>query len=116
MQKRYIVALVVGVVSVISAVVPSLASGETLANARDATAIYTDPPAALAGGYSLLTDAAGLACIDMPGQGAMGVHYVNGTLIQSGALDPARPQALVYEVRPNGGLQLAAVEYVVFQS
>jgi hypothetical protein len=116
MKARYIVALIMGLGAIITAVVPSLASGDTLANARDATAIYTDPSAALAGGYTLLTDAAGLACIDMPGQGAMGVHYVNGTLIQSGALDPARPQALVYEVQPSGRVQLVAVEYVVFQA
>jgi len=116
MHKRYIAAFVVGMLAVMAAVVPSLASGETLANARDATAIYTDPSAALAGGYTLLTDAAGLACIDMPGQGAMGVHYVNGALIQGGTLDPARPQALVYQVQRNGQVQLVAVEYVVFQS
>jgi hypothetical protein len=45
----------------------------------------------------------------------MGVHLVKGALVQSGNLDPARPQALVYE-HANGKLQLAAVEYVVFQS
>jgi hypothetical protein len=92
------------------------AGGETLANAHDATAAYTAPQAALAGGYDLLTDAAGIACIDMPGEGAMGVHYVKSSLVQSGTLDPARPQALVYEVRPEGQMQLVALEYVVIQS
>jgi hypothetical protein len=116
MHLRYVVSLAVGMLAVLFAVIPSLASGETLANARDATAIYTDPTTAIAGGYTLLTDAAGLACIDMPGQGAMGVHYVNGTLVQSGTLDPARPQALVYDVQANGEVKLAALEYVVFQS
>jgi hypothetical protein len=87
-----------------------------LANARDATAIYNEPTAALAAGYELLTDAAGMACIEMSGMGAMGVHYVKGALVQSGVLDAARPQALVYEVQPNGQQHLVAVEYVVFQS
>lgn len=91
-------------------------SGDTLTNARDATVAFADPAAALAAGYDLLTDAAGIACIDMPGQGGMGVHYVKGTLVQSGKLDPARPQALVYEVQEDSHLRLVALEYVVFQS
>src|SRR5579859_3473049 len=91
-------------------------SGNSLANARDATAAYVDPAAAIAGGYELLTDAADMACIDMPGMGGMGVHYVKGSLVQAGTIDPARPQALVYEVQSDGRLRLAALEYVVFQS
>ena len=46
------------------------------------------PPAA---GYGLLVDAAGIACIDMPGMGAMGVHYVNGSLVGDAVLDPLTP-------------------------
>lgn len=46
------------------------------------------PPAA---GYGLLVDAAGIACIDMPGMGAMGVHYVNGSLVGDAILDPLTP-------------------------
>jgi hypothetical protein len=91
-------------------------TGETVANARDATAGFTDPAVALAAGYDLLTDAADLACIDQPGAGAMGIHYVKGALVQAGTIDAARPQALVYERTPEGHLQLAAVEYVVLQA
>jgi hypothetical protein len=94
----------------------SAAGGDTPANARDATAAYNDQASAQAAGYELLTDAAGIACIDQPGVGGMGVHYVKGSLVQSGALDPARPQALVYEVQPDGRLRLVALEYVVFQA
>jgi hypothetical protein len=36
--------------------------------------------------------------------------------MQSGTLDPARPQALVYQRSSDGRLQLGAVEYVVFQA
>jgi hypothetical protein len=117
MSFKHATSLLIAVFALLATTVPSSAAGgDTLANARDATAIYANPTSALAGGYGLLTDAAGIACIDMPGQGAMGVHYVNSTLIQSGALDPARPQALVYEVQANGEVRLAAIEYVVFQS
>jgi hypothetical protein len=90
--------------------------GESVTNARDATAAFNDPAAALAAGYDLLTDAADLACIDQPGAGTMGIHYVKGSLVQAGTIDVARPQALVYERTPEGQLQLAAVEYVVLQA
>ena len=120
MQLRYAISVVVAGLAMLAAVLPSAAmgnngGGETVANARDATAAFNDPAAAYANGYDLLTDSADLACIDMPMEGAMGVHLVKGALVQSGKLDPARPQALVYE-SSNGQLKLAAVEYVVFKS
>src|SRR3989442_4973630 len=52
----------------------------------------------------------------MPGMGAMGIHYVNGSLVGDGAVDAATPEALVYEPEKNGQLRLVALEYVVFQS
>ena len=117
MRIRSLAATLVAMLALLATALPSAAaSGDTLANARNATAIFNDPAAAAAAGYELLTDAADLACIDQPGTGAMGVHYVKGALVQSGTLDAARPQALVYEVEPNGQLKLGAVEYVVFQS
>src|SRR2546430_16196793 len=48
------------------------------------------------------------SCIEQPGTGAMGVHFVKGSLIQAGTVDAARPQALVYDPQPNGQLRLAA--------
>ena len=61
-------------------------------------------------------DAQDFACIDMPGMGGMGVHYVKSALVQSGTIDAARPQALVYGLDPNGRLQLVVLEYLVLQS
>ena len=116
MRLKYATAFVGAMLLVVFTALPSAASGDTLANARSATAIFTDATAALAAGYTLLTDVSDIACIDQPGLGAMGVHYANGPLIQSGTLDAARPQALVYEVQPSGRVQLGALEYVVFQS
>jgi hypothetical protein len=83
---------------------------------RDARVGFNDPAAALAAGYDLLTDAADIACIDQPGSGAMGIHYVKSSLVQAGTIDAARPQALVYQRTQQGRLQLAAVEYVVLQA
>lgn len=83
---------------------------------RVATGRYFDLPTARADGYALLKDSAGIACIDSPGVGAMGVHYANGTLLEAGVIDMAHPQALVYAPQPDGTLRLSGVEYVVLQS
>ena len=119
-MSRKLLSAAVAALSIAAVLLPNAAAagptGETVANARDATAVFNDPAAALAGGYDLLTDAADLACIDQPGAGAMGIHYVKGALVQAGTIDAARPQALVYERTPDGRLQLAAVEYVVLQT
>lgn len=117
---RILIPLAAAALSFLIATLPTLAessvSSDALSNAHDATAAYTDPGAALASGYELLTDANDIACIDMPGQGGMGVHYVKGALVQSGTIDAARPQALVYEVGSNSRLRLVALEYVVLQA
>ena len=119
-MTRTLFSAAVAALSIAAVLLPTAAAsgppGETVANARDATAGFSDPAAALAAGYDLLTDAADLACIDQPGAGAMGIHYVKGALVQAGTIDAARPQALVYERTPDGRLQLAAVEYAVLQA
>jgi hypothetical protein len=47
--------------------------------------------------------------------GAIGVHYVKGDLVKDPAIDAKEPEALVYPPDGHGGLQLAALEYVVIQ-
>jgi hypothetical protein len=83
--------------------------------ARKATKKFRKIAVARAAGYGLLTDAAGIACIDNPGVGGMGVHYVKGALVGDGKVRATKPEALVYEPRPNGRMRLVALEYVVFQ-
>jgi hypothetical protein len=87
-----------------------------LGAARAATARYHQIAVAEAAGYGLLTDAAGIACIDNPGVGGMGIHYANGTLVGNDSVKATTPEVLVYEPQPNGRLRLVALEYVVFQS
>ena len=82
---------------------------------RDATAPYRDPAAAGPAHYERFLDAKGIACIDMPGEGAMGVHYANQALVGDGVIDPAAPEALVYEPGTDGDGRLAAVEYIAVQ-
>jgi hypothetical protein len=84
-----------------------------LAAVRAATASFRDVDDAIEAGYARFVDAKGVACIDSP-YGAMGIHYVKGSLI--GTMNPTTPQALVYEPLKNGKLRLVAVEYIAFQS
>jgi len=90
----------------------------SLADARQATAQFHDIDLATHYGYGLFKDAQGIACIEMtgmPGMGAMGIHYVNGSLVGDPSIDAATPEAVVYEPQENGRLRLVALEYVVLQ-
>lgn len=109
------VATVAMFVSPVAGAHPGQAS-DGLADLRAATARFNDLGQAKHAGYGLLTDAQGIACIANPPLGAMGVHYVNGTLVGSGQIHALTPQALVYEPEAHGKLHLVAVEYVTFQA
>lgn len=89
---------------------------ELLAKVRRATLPFHDVAAAMAAQYVEFKDAAGIACIAQPGQGAMGTHYVNLSLVVGDVLlDPLRPEALIYEHGAHGKLELVGVEYIVDQ-
>ena len=45
------------------------------------------------------TDMDGVECIDMPGMGGMGVHYVNGDDVATPSVHLRHPEAVVYETR-----------------
>jgi hypothetical protein len=102
------------------AAVPLLAAGIAVAaggfdGAKPATARFHDLDKAIAAGYTFrLPELSGRTCIVQPGQGAMGVHMVNTSLLDA-TLDSTAPEALVYEPRNNGTLKLVALEYVVFK-
>jgi hypothetical protein len=87
-----------------------------LRDAVQATARFHDVGAAEAAGYAELRDAQGIACIELPGVGGMGVHFVKGALVDDAVFDPVTPEALVYGPRPNGKLKLVALEYIVFKA
>jgi hypothetical protein len=95
---------------------PDFGSLRGLAIAAAATARYHRLETAQAAGYGLLKDAAGISCIDNPGTGGMGVHYVKEALVGDPAIGAARPEALVYEPERNGRLRLVALEHVVLQA
>jgi hypothetical protein len=115
-KKRIVFAAVAALVlaaTASAAIVHGTTSGSQLGAARAATAQYRDVGNATDAGYGEFRDAQNIACIDLPGEGAMGIHYVNGGLVGDDVLDASKPEALVYE--PHGKkLKLVALEYIVF--
>jgi hypothetical protein len=84
-----------------------VAGGNPLADAvRGANARFADVAVAVSEGY------APIPCVSGIEGGAMGIHYVNGTLIDDGAIDIGHPEAVMYEPRPDGTMELVAVEYI----
>jgi hypothetical protein len=114
MRLTRLVVATIALVTIISATAAEAASD--LSRARAGTARFHDLASAHAAGYGgPLEDLAGISCIDNPGVGVMGIHYVNGPLVGDAVVDAATPEVLVYQQLPNGKLRLVAVEYVVFQ-
>jgi hypothetical protein len=114
-SARLVVVAMLGLTLVAAHAGPATAAAD-LAVVRDATAPFHRLAAAEDAGYGLFTDLAGIACIDKPGVGTMGVHYVNLAEVLNAEEDAATPEALVYEPTKNGRMRLVAVEYVVFKS
>ncbi|HET7795526.1 MAG TPA: hypothetical protein VFL64_19220 [Rhizobacter sp.] len=83
-----------------------------LADVRKATAPFNEINAALAANYVKFPDLEG-DCVAQPGQGGMGIHYLNASLLDA-KLDPLRPEMLVYRKNQHGKHELVALEYVVF--
>lgn len=89
-----------------------------LAQLRAATARFHRLDEAIAAGYQLgWVNGSGVriitGCVAHPTAGAMGYHYFNQELVADLAVDPLRPEVLVYESAPDGGFELVAVEWVV---
>ena len=74
---------------------------------REGTKQYANVNNATAAGYGPF-----LGCVAGTDHGAMGVHYVNGTLLGNLTLDPAQPEALIYEP-VNGKMVLVGVEFIL---
>jgi len=74
---------------------------------RNATRQFIDVNNATAAGYGQF-----LGCVTGPDHGAMGIHYVNGDVLNDGLIDATKPEALIYEP-DNGKLRLVGVEYIV---
>ena len=84
-------------------------AGELVRIVRESTKRFHDVRRAEAEGYHLL-----FGCVSGPDDGAMGLHYVNMTLVGDGVLDPKRPEIVIYEPLPNGGRRLIGADFLVF--
>jgi hypothetical protein len=75
---------------------------------QDSTARFKDVHVAEAEGYALQ-----FGCVSGSDSGAMGLHYVNGAILNTGVLDATRPQIVIYEAMPDGSLNLIGADYLV---
>ncbi|HEX3321916.1 MAG TPA: hypothetical protein VHR84_14505 [Terriglobales bacterium] len=83
------------------------APAELVQVVREATRQFIDVNATGAAGYG-----PAFGCVSGPDHGAMGIHYINGSLVGDGEIDAAHPEALIYE--PVGNQRrLVGVEYIV---
>ena len=73
---------------------------------REATKQYLDVHNAVKDGYEAF-----LGCVSGSDHGAMGIHYVNGALL-NGTIDVNHPQALIYEPSSDGQMKLVGVEFI----
>ena len=76
--------------------------------ARAATAKYHDVGKALADGFSNTQQ-----CVEVPGLGAMGIHFVNFERVANPNVNVTEPEALLYVPDEEGELRLVGVEYIV---
>jgi hypothetical protein len=103
-------ALVVGAVALTATLAVATRAGaaadDELQAAKAASGRYHSVEQALKDGYS----GVGEPCVASPA-GAMGIHYVNGPLMGDDAIDPLRPEILLYIPGEDGKLKLIGVEY-----
>src|SRR5580700_1530613 len=74
---------------------------------RTATTQYNNITNAAAAGYGPF-----LGCVSGSDHGAMGIHYVNPSLLNGTTVDATHPQALIYEPS-NGQMSLVGVEFII---
>ena len=79
-----------------------------LATLRRATARYHDLDAAIADGFVFLH-----GCESRPEEGPVGILYVHMGRLVDGIIDPATPDALIYEPSSNGRPKLVGVELAI---
>jgi hypothetical protein len=75
-------------------------------NVQTANDRFRDVSVAVAEGYSPIPCASGIE------GGSMGIHYVNPAYLKDDTINIAQPEAVMYEPKPDGSLDLIAVEYI----
>ena len=55
-------------------------------------------------------------CVNGGDFGAMGLHYVKGSILHDGEIDKNDPEIILFEPTRNGGIRITGADYVVFVS
>jgi len=84
-------------------------TGDLIKIVREATERFKDVAVAEREGYQLM-----FGCVSGPDWGAMGLHYVNLSLVGDDVLDPTRPEIVIYEPTPSGRLRLTGADFLMF--
>jgi hypothetical protein len=116
-RSRFIVGLVTASLVAIAVASSVMAGDDLVRQARAATARFHSVTQAEQAGYGPFPPGVPLHdCImALDASSGMGFHWVNGALIDA-SVDELNPEVLVYAPRPNGTLELVALEYVIFDS
>ena len=77
---------------------------------REATERFRDVSVAQSEGYALQ-----FGCVSGPDTGAMGLHFVKGSLVGDDVLDPTRPEIVIYEPAADGRLKLIGADFLVLK-
>jgi hypothetical protein len=86
--------------------------GALIGVVREVTERFRDVSVAEKAGYQLM-----FGCVSGGEYGAMGLHYVNPSLVfDGGVLDPRQPEIVIYEPLPNGGRRLTGADFLVLAS
>ena len=78
-----------------------------IAAVREATEPFKDVAFADSLGYKLQ-----FGCVSGSDYGAMGLHYVNFSLVDD-VLDLSRPEIILYEPLPNGTVRITGADYLI---
>ena len=85
------------------------ATSQLVADVRQATARYQDVLLAQRDGYAL-----GFGCVSgSGGEGAMGMHFINSTLVGDAEVRVDRPEIILYEPSADGSLRITGADYLV---
>ena len=76
--------------------------------ARQAAERFKNVEVAKAEGYAPM-----FGCVSGEDKGAMGIHYVNMSLVGDPEIDATKPEIVIYEPMPDGSLKLIGADYLV---
>ena len=86
-----------------------LPTGPLVDLVRESTARFRDVEDARRAGYQLL-----FGCVSGGDVGAMGMHFVNTSLITDLEVDPTNPEIVIYEPQADGTLRLVGADFLIF--